>query len=319
MPTKKKVETVRELSELLGKSSIAVLTDYRGLSVTEISALRRRFKDAGAQYHVVKNTLVQRAAEGSGFAEMTPMLTGPTAIAFGFDDPVATAKVIQDYLRTTRTILTVKGAVLEGRAVRPNQLAEIAALPPKIELLATVLGSIQGPAAALIGALQGAMVQLLLTVQGLAKQLEEQQGTPAEGAVLEGAMATKLDDLVEQIKSMTVLEAAELAKRLQEDLGITAVAAAPVAAAGGSAGAAAAEAGGPPAEEQTEFDVILTGFGDKKLEVIKVIREITQLGLKEAKEFVESAPKPVKEGIAKDEAEALKSKLTAAGATVDVK
>ncbi|MFN8533497.1 MAG: 50S ribosomal protein L7/L12 [Dehalococcoidia bacterium] len=128
-------------------------------------------------------------------------------------------------------------------------------------------------------------------------------------------MATKIEDLIEQIKSMTVLEAAELAKRLQEDLGITAVAAAPVAAAAPAGGGDAA----PPAEEQTEFDVILTGFGDKKLEVIKVVREITALGLKEAKEFVESAPKPVKEGIAKDEADALKAKLEAVGAAVTVK
>ncbi|MCS6802756.1 MAG: 50S ribosomal protein L7/L12 [Chloroflexota bacterium] len=129
-------------------------------------------------------------------------------------------------------------------------------------------------------------------------------------------MATKIDTLIEQIKSMTVLEAAELAKRLQEELGITAVAAAPVAAAAGAPAAAEAAA---PAEEKTEFDVILTGFGDKKLEVIKVIREITALGLKEAKDFVESAPKPVKEGISKQEAEALKAKLEAAGATVQIK
>ncbi|GIW06006.1 MAG: hypothetical protein KatS3mg060_0811 [Dehalococcoidia bacterium] len=317
MPTKKKVETVRELTDLLSRSSIAVLTDYRGLSVPELNAVRARFRDAGAEYHVVKNTLVLRAAKQTGYDAMEQFLAGPTAIAFGFGDPVATAKAIQDYLRTTRTILAVKGAVMEGRAVPPDQLAEIAALPPKIELFARVLGSIQGPAAALIGALQGAMLQLLLTLQGRVKQLEEQGATPADGAGLEGTMVAKIDELIEQIKNMTVLEAAELAKRLQEDLGITAVAAAPVAAAGG-APAAAAEAG-PPAEEKTEFDVILTGFGDKKLEVIKVIREITALGLKEAKEFVESAPKPVKEGIAKEEAEALKAKLEAAGATVQIK
>jgi large subunit ribosomal protein L7/L12 len=316
MPTKKKVETVRELTDLLSRSTIAVLTDYRGLSVPELNAVRARLREAGAAYHVVKNTLVLRAAKETGYEAMEPFLAGPTAIAFGFDDPVTTAKAIQDYLRSTRTILSVKGAVLEGRAVPAEQLAEIAALPPKIELFARVLGSIQGPAAALIGALQGAMLQVLLTLQARVKQLEEQGATPADGAGLEGTMAAKIEELVEQIKNMTVLEAAELAKRLQEDLGITAVAAAPVAAGAPAAGAGEA---GPPAEEQTEFDVILTGFGDKKLEVIKVIREITALGLKEAKEFVESAPKPVKEGITKEEAEALKAKLEAAGATVQVK
>lgn len=316
MPTKKKVETVRQLTELLSRSSIAVLTDYRGLSVPELDAVRARFRSAGAEYHVVKNTLVLRAAQATGNAAMEQFLVGPTAIAFGFDDPVATAKAIQDYLRTTRTVLSVKGAVLEGRAIPPAQLAEIAALPPKIELFARVLGAIQGPAAALIGALQGAILQVLLTLQARVKQLEDQGATPADGAGLEGTMAAKIDDLIDQIKNMTVLEAAELAKRLQEELGITAVAAAPVAAAGAPAATAEAAA---PAEEKTEFDVILTGFGDKKLEVIKVIREITALGLKEAKEFVESAPKPVKEGIAKEEAEALKAKLEAAGATVQIK
>lgn len=315
MPTKKKVETVHELTDLLGRSSIAVVTDYRGLSVAELNVLRGRIRDAGAEYHVVKNSLVLRAAKETGNQAMGEFLAGPSAIAFGFADPVATAKAIQDYLRTTRTILAVKGAVLDGRAIPASQLAELAALPPKIELFARVLGSIQGPAAALIGALQGAMQQLLLTLQGRVKQLEDEGATPAEGAGLEGAMATKIEDLIEQIKSMTVLEAAELAKRLQEDLGITAVAAAPVAAAAPAGGGDAA----PPAEEQTEFDVILTGFGDKKLEVIKVVREITALGLKEAKEFVESAPKPVKEGIAKDEADALKAKLEAVGAAVTVK
>lgn len=315
MPTKKKVETVRELTDLLSRSSITVLTDYRGLSVAELNAVRARFRDAGAEYHVVKNTLVRRAAHATGCEAVEQFLVGPTAIAFGFDDPVALAKAVQDYLRATRTVLTVKGAVLDGRAVSPEQLAEIAALPPKIELFARVLGAIQGPAAALIGAVQGALVQLLLTLQGRVKQLEDQGATPAS-AGLEGTMATKIDTLIEQIKSMTVLEAAELAKRLQEELGITAVAAAPVAAAAGAPAAAEAAA---PAEEKTEFDVILTGFGDKKLEVIKVIREITALGLKEAKDFVESAPKPVKEGISKQEAEALKAKLEAAGATVQIK
>lgn len=123
-----------------------------------------------------------------------------------------------------------------------------------------------------------------------------------------------LDKLVEELSQLTVVEAAELSKKLEEHWGVSA--AAPVAV----AGAAAAGAGeAEPAEEQTEFDVVLTGAGDKKINVIKEVRGITGLGLKEAKELVESVPKPVKEGASKDEAEQLKKKLEEAGATVELK
>lgn len=117
---------------------------------------------------------------------------------------------------------------------------------------------------------------------------------------------------VEEIKGLTVMELADLVKAIEEEFGVSA--AAPVAVAGGAAAAAA-----PAAEEKTEFDVVLTGFGDKKLGVIKVIREITGLGLKEAKDLVEGCPKNVKEGISKEDAEKLKEQLVAAGATVEIK
>ena len=123
----------------------------------------------------------------------------------------------------------------------------------------------------------------------------------------------KITAIVEEIKSLTILELNELVKAVEEEFGVSA--AAPVAVAGAGAAAAAAA----PVEEKTEFDVILTGFGDKKLGVIKVIREITGLGLKEAKDLVEGCPKPVKEGISKDDAEKIKTQLTEAGATVEIK
>jgi len=115
---------------------------------------------------------------------------------------------------------------------------------------------------------------------------------------------------------LTLLEAAELTKRLEEKWGVSAAAMAVAAVpAAGAAGAAAA----PAAEEKTEFSVILTGAGEKKIQVIKVVRELTNLGLKEAKDLVEGAPKPVKEGVSKEEAEAIKKKLVEAGATVEIK
>jgi len=130
-------------------------------------------------------------------------------------------------------------------------------------------------------------------------------------------MSERVDKIAEEIQGLTLLEASELVKALEEKLGVSAAAAAPVVvagAAGGPAGAAAA-----PAEEQTEFTVVLTAIGANKINVIKAVREVTSLGLKEAKDLVDGAPKPIKEGVGKEEAETLKKKFTEVGATVEIK
>ena len=121
----------------------------------------------------------------------------------------------------------------------------------------------------------------------------------------------KITNIVEEIKSLTLIELADLVKAVEEEFGVSAAAPVGVVAAAGAAA--------PAVEEKTEFDVVLKSFGAKKLDVIKAIREITGLGLKEAKEMVEGAPKTVKEGVSKDEAEKIKAALTEAGATVEVK
>ena len=125
-----------------------------------------------------------------------------------------------------------------------------------------------------------------------------------------------LQQLEESIVGLSLLEAAELVKKLESRLGVSAAAAAPVMVAGGGAGAGAAAA---PAEEKTEFTVVLTDVGANKINVIKAVREVTSLGLKEAKELVDGAPKNVKEGVSKEEAETIKKKFAEAGATVEVK
>ena len=122
--------------------------------------------------------------------------------------------------------------------------------------------------------------------------------------------------LKEQIVGLSLLDAAQLVKELEETLGVSAAAAAPVMMAGGGAAGAAAA---PAAEVQTEFNVILTAAGANKINVIKAVREVTSLGLKEAKDLVDGAPKPIKEGVTKDEAENIKKKFTEAGATVEIK
>jgi large subunit ribosomal protein L7/L12 len=125
-----------------------------------------------------------------------------------------------------------------------------------------------------------------------------------------------LQQLEEQIVGLSLLDAAQLVKKLEERLGVSAAAAAPVVVAGAGAGAAA---GAAPAEEKTEFSVVLKDVGANKINVIKAVREVTNLGLKEAKDLVDSAPKPVKEGVSKEEAETIRKKFADAGATVEVK
>jgi large subunit ribosomal protein L7/L12 len=131
------------------------------------------------------------------------------------------------------------------------------------------------------------------------------------------AVSDKVQTIIDQINNLNVLELSELSKNLQELWGVSA--AAPMAVAMPGAGDGAGAAAAAPAEEQTEFNVVLTSFGEKKIEVIKAVRELTSLGLKEAKDLVESAPKAVKEGVPKEEAEAAAAKLREAGASVDVK
>ncbi|MBW1718749.1 MAG: 50S ribosomal protein L7/L12 [Deltaproteobacteria bacterium] len=127
-------------------------------------------------------------------------------------------------------------------------------------------------------------------------------------------MAISKEDVIEFISNMTVLELSELVKELEDKFGVSAAAPVAVAAPG-----AAAEGAGAPVEEQTEFDVVLVDFGDQKIKVIKEVRAVTSLGLKEAKDLVESAPKPIKEGVSKDEAEKIKEQVESVGAKVEIK
>jgi large subunit ribosomal protein L7/L12 len=126
-------------------------------------------------------------------------------------------------------------------------------------------------------------------------------------------MPNKVESILEEIKGLTLLEAADLVKKMEETFGVSAAAAAPVMMAGGAA------AGAAPAEEKTEFSVVLTDVGANKINVIKAVREVTSLGLKEAKDLVDGAPKPIKEGVGKEEAATIKKKFEDAGAKVEVK
>ena len=147
------------------------------------------------------------------------------------------------------------------------------------------------------------------------KELKEEEVKETPTAKKEANVLTK-DDIVAAIKNMTVLDLADLVKTLENEFGVSA---APVALAAAPAAAPGAQAAEPAAEEKTEFTVTLKSFGEKKIEVIKAVREVTTLGLKQAKDLVEAAPQVVKEGIPKEEADTIKQKLEAAGATVEIK
>jgi large subunit ribosomal protein L7/L12 len=304
-----KDETIDALVERLARSEIAVLTEYRGLSVAELQDLRGRLRPAGVEYVVAKNTLTRFAAERTGRTGIVADLIGPTAIAFG-SDPVATAKILQDYTRINRAFL-LKAGLLGDRRIDSKEVEQLATLPPVDQLRARVFGMIVSPLQSTVNILSAPLAGLARLLAARGEQLEESGGEAAGG---ESNMAT-IDELVQSLGELKVLDLANLVKRLEEEWGVSAAAvAAPATAAPATDGAAAAA----PVEAQTEFDVVLKDFGAKKIEVIKVVRELTALGLKEAKDLVEAAPKPVLEGVAKDAADVAAGKLRDAGATVDV-
>jgi large subunit ribosomal protein L7/L12 len=307
-----KDSAIAELADLLGKAEIAVLTEYRGLSVADLQDLRGRLRPVGVEYVVAKNTLARFAAERTGHANIVADLIGPTAIAFGAD-PVGTAKALQDYTRVNRTFV-LKSALLGDQRLDSRAVEQLASLPPADQLRGRVFGMIVSPLQRTVSVLSAPLASLARLMEARRSQLEEQGGEAATGG---GDMAT-VDELVKSLGDLKVLDLANLVKRLEEEWGVSAAAvAAPVAA--GAAVSTDGAGAAAPAEAQTEFDVVLKDFGAKKIEVIKVVRELTSLGLKEAKDLVEAAPKPVLEGVAKDAADAAAGKLRDAGATVDVK
>ncbi len=300
------------LAEQLGKAEIAILTEYRGLSVTDMQDLRGRLRPAGVQYVVAKNTLARFAAERTGRTSIVDDLTGPTAIAFG-TDAVATAKALQDYTRVNRTFV-LKAALLGDRRIDPKEVERLATLPPADVLRGRVFGMIVSPLQRIVNMLSAPMASFARPLEARRKQLEETGGDAATG----GAAMASIDEMVQSLGDMKVLDLANLVKRLEEEWGVSAAAVAAPAAMGAAAATDGAAAAAAPVEAQTEFDVVLKDFGAKKIEVIKVVRELTNLGLKEAKDLVEAAPKPVLEGVAKDAADAAAGKLRDAGASVDV-
>ncbi|HLB12113.1 MAG TPA: 50S ribosomal protein L10 [Dehalococcoidia bacterium] len=174
MPTERKEHIIRELEDLLSRSKVLIATDYRGLSVADITRLRRRLREAGIDYHVVKNTLTARAAEKVDRKALEQLLKGPTALAFGFGDEVEPAKVLTDYIRTSRLNLPIRGALVDSRVLNAAEVTSLATMPPKEVLIARVVGGIQAPIARLMGVLVGPQRSLVGVLEARRQQLEGQ-------------------------------------------------------------------------------------------------------------------------------------------------
>jgi large subunit ribosomal protein L7/L12 len=300
---------IAALHEKFSRARVAVLTETVGLTGNEVTELRRQLRGVNAELKVMKNTLAMRAAEGTPMAGVKDLFKGALSVAIGYDDPALPAKILRDFIAKEKRDkkMRITAGMVEGNVFSAARMKAVAELPSRQVLLSMLLGGMQAPISGLAGTLQGILSNFVGTLIAIKEQTKE--GTMAE------ATATRLtkDDFIKMVEGMTVLELDDYVKALQERFGVTAAAPAAASAAGGGGAAAA------PAEEKTAFDVILTSVGDKKIQVIKVVREVTNLGLKEAKDLVEAAPKSVKTGLTKEEAETIKKKLEEQGAKIEIK
>ena len=175
MPTQAKIDRVVELKEKLESCSIALTAGYSGIPVNDMTELRRRMREAGVEFVVVKNTLVNLAAQEANVPQFSEIVEGPTAIAFGYDDPVDTARAVNDYIRATRSPLAIHGAIMgPGPALPPVEVERLATLPSKPQLVANLLGQIQSPISRLLGVLNGPLQNLDGLLQARIRQLEEE-------------------------------------------------------------------------------------------------------------------------------------------------
>jgi large subunit ribosomal protein L10 len=156
-----KAEQVEVLTEKLRKAKVALLTDYRGLTVSQLQELRGKLRTGDVEYRVVKNTLARRAAEAAGVPALKSELEGPVAIAFGYDDLSLPSRLINEFVRATRLKLDVKGGLVEGRVFSPDQVKQLADLPSRDSLIAQLMGTLQLPVGQLVGIMQTPLQQLL--------------------------------------------------------------------------------------------------------------------------------------------------------------
>ena len=174
MSREKKVEIINQLKEVVANCSVGVLTDYRGLSAPEMTDLRRKLRQAGVEYRVVKNTLARFAVEKAGKTYLTGSFEGPVAIAFGYDSVTEPARVLLDYIQSSKSTLSIKGGFLGDRLLTPADITTLSRLPPRDILLSQVLAGMQSPIASLLNCLNSPLRGFMTVLQARIRQLEEE-------------------------------------------------------------------------------------------------------------------------------------------------
>jgi len=172
MPTPRKVAMLAEIKDAMARASVAISADYRGLTVAQLTDLRRALRPANVEVKVVKNTLAALAAKEAGRPEMAELLSGPTAIAIGFGDPVAPVKLLTEHLRAKRMTLEIHGGWLEGKVLSRAEVESLATLPSKEQLIADVVGKLQSPLYNFAGLLQASIRNFAGLIESRATQLE---------------------------------------------------------------------------------------------------------------------------------------------------
>ena len=257
---------------------------------------------------MLKNTLARRAVKGTPFEKLSEQMVGP--LMYGISqDPVAGAKVLSEFAKENESFV-IKAGAMPNAVMSAQDIKALAQLPSREELLAKLLGTLQAPIDEAGAHHERGAGQVRADARRGTRRTkisEPNQELFGERSHMERTQ------ILEAVSKMTVLELSQLIKDMEEKFGVSAAAAVAVAA------PAAAGAGAAKAEEKTEFTVMLTAVGDNKVNVIKAVREVTSLGLKEAKDLVDGAPKPVKEGVSKADADAVLKKLIDAGAKAEIK
>jgi large subunit ribosomal protein L10 len=171
MPTERKMNQVEEIKDRLSRCSIAVSTNPTNLDSNNMNELRSKLRERDVEYRIVKNTLTYIAADEAEKPQLKKVVQGPTGLAFGYDDPRAVAQALEEFIRSTRSPLRIQGALLNQRAISPQEVSILAALPPKDEIMSRLLGQMQSPIARLVGQLQAPIAGLVTTLNGTIRGL----------------------------------------------------------------------------------------------------------------------------------------------------
>lgn len=175
MPTQAKFEAVELLKDKFERSSIIITTNYTGLPVSEMTELRRALREAGVEYRIIKNTLAYIAADRAGKPAIKDVITGPTGIAFGYDDPLTPAKALTGFIRSNRSPLAIVGGEMDGRALSDEQVNQLATMPAREELVAQLLTRMNSPVAGLVNVLNGPIAGLARVLQGHVDNTQNQE------------------------------------------------------------------------------------------------------------------------------------------------